>query len=287
MASDRFYSPLRYPGGKAKLAPFIKSVFFENELIGTEYIEPYAGGAGLALTLLFEEYVSKITINDWDRSIYAFWYCVLNHNSRFCDRILSTPIDVKTRKEQRDVQRRKKTCSLFDLGFSTFYLNRTNISGVILGGAIGGNNQDGNYNINARFNKNSLIERITRIGDFKKRIRVTHENALNVIKNNSSKDTFIYLDPPYVRRGKDLYMNYYKQDDHRLVSDAILSDSNKFLWVLSYDKSDLIQKLYSGCRKKFTWKVGYGSSNRCSVEDIFLHPNIKYKKSLESIRIVT
>ncbi len=157
-----FYSPLRYPGGKTKIAPFIKELFYENNLVGMDYVEPYAGGAGAALTLLFEEYVSTITINDYDRSIYAFWHSIINNTEEFCEKISKTPIDVETWLVQKEIQKNKTNETLFSLGFSTFFLNRTNISGVIKGGVIGGKKQTGKYKIDARFNKSDLISKIHR-----------------------------------------------------------------------------------------------------------------------------
>lgn len=67
-----YCSPLRYPGGKGKVADYFKQIFRDNSLYDGVYVEPYAGGASVALSLLFNEYVSKIIINDIDRSIFAF-----------------------------------------------------------------------------------------------------------------------------------------------------------------------------------------------------------------------
>ena len=61
----------------------------------------------------------------------------------------------------------ENTRSEFLLGFATFFLNRTNYSGVITGGPIGGFEQKGQWKIDARFNKKSLIDRIERISYFK------------------------------------------------------------------------------------------------------------------------
>ena len=154
-----FYSPLRYPGGKKKLAKFIAKLCIDNKISG-HYVEPYAGGASVALFLLFNKYVSEITINDKDRSIYAFWHSVLNDTSRLCKLIEKTDINVKNWRGQREIQKNKEKADLLELGFSTFFLNRTNHSGIIDGGIIGGVRQKGKYKINCRFNKKELIVRI-------------------------------------------------------------------------------------------------------------------------------
>ncbi|HAY93871.1 DNA adenine methylase, partial [Shewanella sp.] len=79
-----FYTPLRYPGGKGKLAYYLKALIQENNLLDCHYIEPFAGGAGVAFELLMQEYVRKVTINDIDPAIHAFWFSVLNHTDEFC-----------------------------------------------------------------------------------------------------------------------------------------------------------------------------------------------------------
>ena len=71
------FTPLRYPGGKAKLAPYVKNLMKVNRLLDGEYVEPYAGSAAIALELLFHEYVSKIHINDISRPVHAFWKSAL------------------------------------------------------------------------------------------------------------------------------------------------------------------------------------------------------------------
>ena len=273
----RFYSPLRYPGGKAKLAPFIKSVFNENNLKSMRYVEPFAGGASVGLALLYEGYVSEITINDYDRSIYAFWHSVVNENERFCKKVNSIPIDIETWVKQKNYQQNKSKADLFSLGFSTFFLNRTNVSGIITGGIIGGKEQKGNYKIDARFNKPELISRIARIKNFKDKIEVTCVDALKLIQNDA-KNIFYYLDPPYVKKSRNLYKNFFNQSDHEAIANHILS-KKKSLWVLSYDRNNLISELYKKHQNKIGWDLSYGTSNKFGSEEIFLHRKLKFTES--------
>ena len=163
-----FLSPLRYPGGKAKVADFVQCLIKENALLDGTYVEPYVGGGSVALSLLFNEYVSDIYINDKDISIYAFWYSVLNNTDALCQLIKDTPINVETWFKQKEFQQNKenRNVDLLNLGFSTFFLNRTNRSGILKAGIIGGYDQTGNYKIDARFNKEDLIKRIQRIADY-------------------------------------------------------------------------------------------------------------------------
>lgn len=242
----KFYSPLRYPGGKNKLAKFVALVCKKNNVDG-HYVEPYAGGASVALYLLINGYVKEITINDFDRSIYAFWYSVLNDTNKFCRMIDRAELTVENWQKQKKIQQNKETADLLKLGFSTFFLNRTNRSGIINGGVIGGLDQKGNYKIDCRFNKEELIDRIKFIAIHKKDIHLHNLDALELVKKiereTKSKNVIFYFDPPYFLKGQSLYMNSYEPNDHKKVSDTIKNIKNA-RWIVSYDNVPQIQSLY-------------------------------------------
>lgn len=242
-----FYSPLRYPGGKNKLANFITKICVENNING-HYVEPYAGGASVALFLLLEKRVSKITINDFDRSIYAFWFSVLKHTDMLCKMIEGIDVNIESWEKAKKVQKNKKYASLIQLGFSTFFLNRVNMSGIIDGGVIGGIDQKGNYKMNCRFNKNELINRIRKIAKHKKHIQLFNLDAVDLIykiKNESeNQQTIFYFDPPYYLKGKSLYINHYNHDDHKKIGELISTIDN-IHWIVSYDNTEEINNIYN------------------------------------------
>ena len=177
-----YYSPLRYPGGKGKTADFFTRLFEHNNLVGGTYVEPYVGGGSVALHLLFNNIADRIVINDGDRSLYAFWYSILNHTDEFCRLINDTNINIENWLIQRDIQKVKNETDLLTLGFSTFFLNRTNRSGIIKAGVIGGINQNGNYLIDARFNKKKLISRIERIAQLSNHIEIHNFDAIELVQ---------------------------------------------------------------------------------------------------------
>lgn len=271
------YSPLRYPGGKNKLSAFIANICVENGING-HYVEPYSGGASVALFLLLEGFVKKITINDKDRSIYAFWHSVLHKTDELCSRIEETEITVAEWQNQKEVQRNKEKANLLDLGFSTFFLNRTNRSGIITGGIIGGVEQRGDYPIDCRFNKKELIQRIKKIASRKKDIRLYKKDALELIDKiqMEAKDSNVifYFDPPYYYKASSLYMNHYKDENHKIVSEKIKSIRN-IRWIVSYDNVDEIKELYSDCEKKEYSFKHTAHSARIGKEILFFSPAIK------------
>ncbi len=234
------------------MAKFIALVCQKNDING-HYVEPYAGGASVALHLLLKGYVKEITINDLDRALYAFWYSVLNDTEKFCNKIRTTDVTLENWRKFKKIHKNKNKESLFDLGFATFFLNRTNHSGIIDGGIIGGIGQKGIYKIDCRFNKKELIKRIKLIAKYKDRISLYNLDALKLIEkiqiNRDNKNTIFYFDPPYYVKGPLLYMSHYKHDDHRAVSEKIQKIKNT-KWIVSYDNTPEIKKLYSNSNKK-------------------------------------
>lgn len=282
---SQFESPLRYPGGKACIFPFISNLFYENNLLGVNYAEPYAGGSGLALKLLFNEYVNEIFINDYDYSIYSFWYSILESNQRFCDWIEDAEIDIENWQYFKSVQKNPDDYSQFEIAQAIFFLNRTNISGVIKGGPIGGLEQKGKYKINARFNKSDLIKRIQRIANFKHRINISNLDGLRFIRNlnKNSQNTFIYLDPPYVHKAADLYMNYFKKKDHENLARQVENINHK--WLVSYDNNDFILNLYEK-KQRLRYSLSQSASNRIGNEILVFSEQLKFINSIEKLKNV-
>lgn len=259
-----FYTPLRYPGGKRKLINFLKAFLRENDLVGCSYAEPYAGGAGLALGLLFEQLAGHILINDLNPSIFSFWNAVLNHTENFCRLIRDTPVTMKQWERQKEVQKYAgDLCGSLELGFSTFFLNRTNRSGILKGGVIGGKAQDGEWKLGERFQKYKLIQRIERIAQRRKQITLSQEDALVFLEKNGfsrgASPCLIYMDPPYYRKGAGLYDNFYEDEDHIRLAGF----TKKLLvpWIISYDNVPQIRELYQE-RKGITYSLHYTAQDK-------------------------
>ncbi len=271
-------SPLRYPGGKNKLSAFIAKICVDNNINGT-YVEPYAGGAAVALSLLFEGFINRIIINDKDRSIYAFWYSVLNHTDELCNLISNTTITLDEWRRQKDIQNNKEIANLLELGFSTFFLNRTNRSGIIKAGVIGGLEQTGNYLMDCRFNKEDLVKRVRKIALQRDNITVYNIDAIELIDTiqrdfANDNNIIFYFDPPYYYKANSLYMNHYKGENHQTVSEKIRNIQN-IRWVVSYDNVSEIQSLYLECTKKEYAFKHTAHSSRLGKEILFFSPTLQ------------
>lgn len=276
----RFYSPLRYPGGKNKLSKYIMYLIEVNDYYDGIYVEPFAGGAAVALSLLFNEYVSKTYINDLDISIYSFWYSVLNHTEELCKLIYDAPLTIEEWRRQKEVQNNAEKVSILELGFSTFFLNRTNVSGIIKGGVIGGLKQDGKWKMDARFKKQDLISRIEKIAMYKDRIKLYNLCAKDLISKHLIKmkqKCFVYFDPPYYCKGPELYKNHFNHKDHLEISKLVRKIKNHY-WILTYDNVPEILNIYNGI-KYIEYSLNYSAGNKTKGKEImFFSDNLLIPK---------
>lgn len=267
--SASFVTPLRYPGGKARLGDWLAGLIKHNGIEGGTYVEPYAGGAGAAVFLLLNGHVRDIVINDADPVVYAFWWALKNQMEDLVHLIETVPVNMETWHRMKEVMAAGDRSNLLELGFATFFLSRTNRSGILSGGVIGGQNQNGKYKIDARYNKKGLVQRVKAFAAYKERIQVYNMDAMKLISENDyGVRSLIYLDPPYYNKGSQLYRNYYMPEDHAAISEVV--GGVKTPWLVTYDACDEIAKLYSGMNGvEFSFHYSTHSARPKSTELMF------------------
>lgn len=269
MAKNR--TPLRYPGGKQRLAPFIVEVLQANDAIGWDYVEPYAGGAGVAIELLLDKKVGRVHLNDASLHIFALWTALLTDTDDFCSRISRASLTIEAWRRHRDVVRNPHQYPIEELGFSTFYLNRCNRSGVLTAGVIGGFAQKGRWRIDARFHRNELIRRVEAIAKYANKIHVSNRDAEDFMLtyvNRLPRETLVYCDPPYYERAQRLYLSVYKHADHVRLAKFIQSRLRR-KWLVSYDCHPAVLRLYAG-RRKFRYGLQYSAVRVQEGQEVFV-----------------
>jgi len=265
-------SPLRYPGGKAAMADVLRQISQLNSLGNRSIAEPFAGGAGASLALLFDELTPNIHINDLDHSVRDFWWAITARCDEFLDLMRKTRVNMTEWRRQREIYRSKSRMPRLTRGFATFYLNRCNRSGVIFnGGPIGGVKQDGEWKINARFNKADLAKRCRRVADYAERISVSGMDGIELIKSLDASKTFFFIDPPYFEKGQSLYLNAANQGYHAELSEK-LKEMTEAAWVLTYDDCREIRSLYRGWADIRSFSLRYSASEKRGGREILITP---------------
>lgn len=267
-------SPLRYPGGKTQLAPFVIDLARANDLYGGVYAEPFAGGAGIAWRLLLNGDMTEVWLNDIDPSVYAFWHAVVYSSEEFCDRIDSTPVTIAEWHRQKCVLQDGSSGQM-DRAFATLFLNRTNRSGILKGGVIGGKAQQGDYKLDCRFNKTDLIAKIQRIHLYRDVVRLScldAEDCLRSWQKNLPKRGLINIDPPYFGQGRDLYLSFYNPSDHARLADLVRG--LRVPWMLTYDDVPEIESLYEGLPTYRKGLIYYAQVKRRASELLMIAPSL-------------
>ena len=275
-------SPLRYPGGKTKFYTYVREILSCNDMLGETYIEPFAGCAGLALKLLLNEDVSRIVINDFDPAIYSFWHSVLYETEAFCELIENAILTTNQWNLQHSIYLESDTSDPLTLGFATFYLNRTNISGVVKGGMIGGQGQNGKYGLDARFNRQTLIEKIKTIASHKEQIVLLNLDARELLQPRQLRKfykIFINLDPPYVKKGAQLYKNAFSESDHRELCELVKQCRRK--WIVTYDVCPLVADLYKSYRSSYLDVTYSIQASKKAKEYIFFSDTLVLPKEIK------
>ena len=266
-----YYSPLRYPGGKGKLASFMEYMIDQLGHQGGTYIEPFAGGAGIAMELLLRNVVSRIVINDYDKAVWSFWKAILTETDRFVEEIRMVPLTVDEWQKQHEILVTQNDKYSFELGFAAFYLNRTNRSGIIKGGVIGGQEQAKDWKMDVRFKREELVTRIQRIAARKKDIKLYNKDVNSFIKNYVplyEENALIYFDPPYFRKGQQLYMNFFNYKDHVRIEQEIRERVNCD-WIITYDYEPQIEEIYHNYNLRL-YDLNYSVSTKRKANELMI-----------------
>lgn len=277
------HSPLRYPGGKTQLAPFVLDVIQANGLYHGVYCEPFAGGAGVAWQLLLDGHVSEAWINDLDPAIHAFWSAVLFDTDALCELVESTPVTIAEWHLQK-VTLQAKGSTLLQRGFAALFLNRTNRSGILKGGVIGGLAQTGNYALDCRFNRREIVRKIKRIGSYREVIRLSCLDAAECLKEWDKalpKRALINIDPPYFAQGQGLYLNFYKAEDHADLAKVVRGLNHH--WMVTYDNVPEISRLYRGLPQHTSSLIYYAQIKRRANELMVLSPLLALPMEADSV----
>lgn len=227
------------------MAPFVAQLLEAQPRRSSIYVEPFAGGAGVALRLLHDEYVDEVVLNDLDAGIAAFWRSVFDQSTELIELVSSCSPSLDEWHRQRRVYVQKAASDL-ELGFATLFLNRTNRSGILTARPIGGLEQTGRWSLGARWKPAQLVDRIRRVARYSTRVTICEDDGIAVTTRYlRDSETFVYADPPYIAKADGLYLDTLGREDHQRLA-ATLRGADR--WLLTYDTDPVVRELYRGLR---------------------------------------
>lgn len=248
----RYLSPLRYPGGKARMSAHLAEVFAQQHgLLDVEvWMEPFAGGAGAALTLLDEDQVSEAWLVERHPALAAFWRAVVEQGDELAARVEVLHVDMTTWDEARHVVGAVSAGEQLpdlDAGLAAFVVNRCSRSGIVTAnaGPMGGKHQRGRWTVASRWNAVALAERIRHVHTLGPRIRITEGDGIEHIAELDGSvgiedELFLFVDPPYIREGNRLYANGMTGAGHQRLADALRATPAR--WLLTYDDEPAVHE---------------------------------------------
>ncbi|RKF08431.1 DNA adenine methylase [Oceaniradius stylonematis] len=268
-------SPFRYPGGKGFLTGFLAAQLSGLRKGHKGYVEPFAGGAGAAMNLLFSGKVETVHLNDLDIRIYSAWKAILEENERFAEAIQTCDVSLKTWEWAKGVVEAPAEAYSFDLGFATFFMNRTSRSGIVTGsGPIGGYSQSGKWKLDARFYRSTIVKRVEWIGLNSHRIRLSRLPAIEFLSECQTtlddERTLYFIDPPYVKIGSRLYLDGMLNGGHKALAEYLSEGYPKY-WVMTYDDHPLVRDLYYEYEIRYL-QVNYSLSRARKEKELLIAP---------------
>jgi DNA adenine methylase len=248
-------SPLRYPGSKRKLVGYLRQVIEANNLHPELFVEPFAGGASVALQLLRDDVVHNIGLIELDPLVASFWEVVFHDAEWLMGQVETIDVTIEKWHDFKQKQADGQLLTNRARALACLFLNRTNFSGFMARnvGPIGGRSQNSKYKIDCRFTKPTLIHRIKQISAYQDRVEFVWNcswaDGLADVRRSQAAGDFpqnilFYLDPPFFEQAETLYTHYFTDNDHRDLRDELLQ--LEMPWILSYDSVAKVKELYNG-----------------------------------------
>lgn len=246
-----FKSPLRYPGGKSRVAKKISNLIPEFD----EYREPFLGGGSVFIyqKQLFPDRI--FWINDVYFELFNFWKISQKDIVSLVEKVLHLKAKFQNGKDlHRYLNFNQSKFTNLEKAASFFIFNRITFSGTTLSGG---------YSESAflgRFTKSS-IERLKPLDTILEDAQITNFDYKNLV-NRSGKNVFIYLDPPYFSaKESKLYGkrgNLHSNFDHKEFAKVMKGCKHK--WLITLDDCVYIRELFSFAKIK-PLEFAYGMRN--------------------------
>ncbi len=270
-------SPFRYPGGKTWLVPRIRQWLSSLNPRPRELAEPFAGGAIVALSALYENRVRKVTLVEKDEDVAAVWNVMLYGDGlRLASEILHFDLTPESVKKVLSTQPNDE----FERAFSTIVRNRVQHGGILAPGASLLKQGENGKGIRSRWYPNTLRKRIEAIVYNQEDISFLKGDGIEFIRYNAHRqDTAFFIDPPYTVAGRRLYR--YSEIDHRELFRVTKRVRGDFL--MTYDNAQEIQDMASEFGFE-TALVAMKNTHHEIMEELLIGKNLRWLTPEVSVR---
>lgn len=250
-------SPFRYPGGKSKVIDYLYSHLRSAK--SKKLVSPFTGGGSFELAMLNSGVVEELHLNDLDTGVYSLWWVIKHMPYELISRIEYFNLGHKEFfKAQQIIKEDYKNVNVVEAAWTSLLVNRLAYSGVSKANPLGGRNGT-KENLLSRWNPADLVSRIEKIHAMSESITITQENAVELIEEAYwEESSTIFIDPPYVAKGKDLYHCFYTHKDHLELSCLLDSLHMGFPgadMVVTYDFCELLDKIYTSPKREVIGRV--------------------------------
>jgi DNA adenine methylase len=234
-------SPFRYPGGKTWLVPRIRQWLGSLQERPDLYVEPFAGGGIVALTVAFEQLADHVVMVELDPQVAAVWRTILEGDAAW---LANAIVDFKLNEHTLEAALAQPATSTQELAFQTILKNRTYRGGILAPGAGKIKYGENGKGLLSRWYPATISRRILEIARIRDRITFFEGDGLAVSKQytDNARCAF-FIDPPYTastkRAGSRLYL--YSELDHTELFRLASTFAGDFL--MTYDNADELRAL--------------------------------------------
>lgn len=234
-------SPFRYPGGKTWLVPYVRLWVASLEGTPTRFIEPFAGGAIVGLTVAAEELADHIVLVELDDDVASVWKTIIEGDGKW---LANEIVDFQLSRESVTEVLERTAGTTKQRAFRTIVRNRVSRGGILASNAGLIKSGENGKGLGSRWYPETLKDRIDDIVEIRNRITFIHGDGIEAIEQNIEKQNVaFFVDPPYTAAGKKSGSRLYthSQLDHKKLFDLVEKIKGDFL--MTYNNAQEIQNL--------------------------------------------
>jgi DNA adenine methylase len=273
-------SPFRYPGGKTWLVPWIRKWIQALPFRPRNFVEPFAGGAIVGLTVAFERLAQKVVLIELDDDVASVWRTILGNDADWLAKAIMR-FELTPESAYKVVSTQPRSDRLH--AFQTLLRNRVNHGGILAPGSGVLKHGENGKGIKSRWYPETLARRIKEIGALKKEvtIRFIHGDGIEIMRRHDDVRTLFFIDPPYTAGGKKAGNRLYvhSQIDHRDLFGTVKKLQGDFL--MTYDTADEVMEM--ACEHGFDMEqIPMTNTHHAEMKELLIGRDLSWARGIDT-----